>query len=178
MLGLAILVASVDTLAFKGCGMRSILEGIFSDKSLRPVALSELKRPRTPNSYLAADGDQTQKKTSAPALRLAMPVERAQELVREIMLDTFSAEERESEHGLLFIDRSALMRFPDGLYAWFDQVEGEGGAGTMTRVALFSRSVYGRRDFGVNLARVDILKRMLESRDGTDAAAAENTSES
>ena len=56
----------------------------------------------------------------------------------------------------VFVIRTKTMRFPNGLSYWIDET-GEGGF----RVSLYSWSVYGRRDYGVNRAYVRSLAERL-----------------
>jgi uncharacterized protein (DUF1499 family) len=48
-----------------------------------------------------------------------------------------------------FVQRSALMRFPDSITVRFIALDD-----SQSTLAIYSRSHYGRRDFGVNKARV------------------------
>ena len=50
-----------------------------------------------------------------------------------------------------FVARSKLFRFPDRITV---EVAGVPGEGERSALAVYSRAVYGRRDFGVNQARV------------------------
>ncbi|MGE5148257.1 MAG: DUF1499 domain-containing protein [Candidatus Eiseniibacteriota bacterium] len=51
-----------------------------------------------------------------------------------------------------FVARSRVFRFPDRITAGVFAVA---GAGERSALAIWSRAVYGRRDFGVNRARVE-----------------------
>ena len=62
-----------------------------------------------------------------------------------------------------FVARSRIFRFPDRITAAVFPVR---GAGERSALAIWSRAVYGRRDFGVNRARVERWLRLLEERLG------------
>lgn len=59
----------------------------------------------------------------------------------------------ESDEGILqydFVQRTALMRYPDSVTVRFLPLEDR-----RSTLAIYSRSHYGRKDFGVNKARID-----------------------
>ena len=120
--------------------------------SLHRVDFASLIRPKTPNTFLMApDGlCQAAKVDQAPP---TFPVAPAK--LRQAFLSVVIAQPRVS-HTLAdepqlyddFVVRSALFRFPDLVSVQF-LAHGKGGA----TLALYSRSVYGRSDLGVNRAR-------------------------
>ena len=76
--------------------------------------------------------------------------------LRSVLLQALSTEPRlrlasedEARHRLVFIQRSLLLRFPDVITVELIPLEGE-----RSTLAILSRSRYGRKDFGVNSARV------------------------
>lgn len=62
-----------------------------------------------------------------------------------------------------FVARSRVFRFPDRITVAVFAVP---GGGERSALAVWSRAVYGRRDFGVNRARVERWLRLLEDRLG------------
>jgi uncharacterized protein (DUF1499 family) len=62
-----------------------------------------------------------------------------------------------------FVARSRVFRFPDRITV---AVFPAAGAGERSVLALWSRAVYGRRDFGVNRARAERWLHLLEKRPG------------
>jgi uncharacterized protein (DUF1499 family) len=62
-----------------------------------------------------------------------------------------------------FVARSRIFRFPDRITV---AVFPAAAAGERSALAIWSRAVYGRRDFGVNRARVERWLRLLEGRLG------------
>ena len=116
-----------------------------------PMDMAHLVRPATPNTALAAPADYTpvpdivtgvyslppdQLFTAAVAMAEAQP--------RSFVLKTY--DERLQAH---FVVRSAVFGFPDLVTI---QVLPDGAG--KSRLILWSRSVYGHSDFGVNRARV------------------------
>lgn len=129
-----------------------------------PMDMTRLRRPATPNTALAAPSG------SDPAPDLVtppypVPPRRLYDAVRRVA----QAQPRTHLHAAYdellqahYVARSRWLNFPDLVAV---QVrDGEGGG---SRLVLWSRSVYGRSDFGVNRAR---LRAWL---DGLDAALAE-----
>lgn len=112
-----------------------------------PMDMARLSRPGTPNTALAAPPGFT----PAPDIetrRYPVPPDRLYAAIRSVAL----AQPRTHLHAVFdgqlqahFVARSALLNYPDLIAV---QVTPESG------LILWSRSVYGRSDFGVNRARL------------------------
>jgi uncharacterized protein (DUF1499 family) len=63
----------------------------------------------------------------------------------------------------LIVARSKVFRFPDRITVGVFAVPGEG---ERSALAIWGRAVYGRRDFGVNRARIERWLRILSERLG------------
>ena len=126
---------------------------VFSVGAAEAVDFSTLVRAETPNQYLlcpaklcdAGEPDQFSPtfETSAANLRRAWD-------------DVAKAEPRTERLGVFLegrqvvdVQRSAVFRFPDVITAEFIQIDEQ-----RATLAIYSRSVYGRSDFGVNGKRV------------------------
>jgi uncharacterized protein (DUF1499 family) len=116
-----------------------------------PIAFAVLERPATPNTALAAPRDLV---PGVPDIVLAdfpVPPQRLRDalvVVAAMQPRVFpQASTGAQDH---WVARSALLNFPDLITA---QVfpRGEGGSA----LVLYSRSVYGRSDFGANRARLE-----------------------
>jgi uncharacterized protein (DUF1499 family) len=119
-----------------------------------------LTRPGTPNTYLIApEGLCRQAKIDAVAPVFDVPAARLrQELLGIIIAEPRSSHTLADEQALYddFVVRSAVFGFPDLISVKFLDVKG--GKSTL---ALYSRSVYGRWDLGVNRTRAQAwLKRL------------------
>ena len=120
--------------------------------SLHRVEFASLKRPSTPNTFLMApDGlCKAAKVDQEPPVFAMSPAK-----LRQAFLSVVIAQPRVS-HSLAdepelyddFVVRSALFQFPDLVSVQF--IAGKGKTSTL---ALYSRSVYGRSDLGVNRRR-------------------------
>jgi uncharacterized protein (DUF1499 family) len=124
-------------------------------QGLPPPVLMDMKhiqRPDSPNTALAAPaGNQPAPDIVTPAF--ASPAKRLYDAVRTVAMAqdrVFLAAEYPAERQMHFVARSAVFNFPDLITA---QVT-ETGPDSSTLV-LYSRSVYGHRDFGVNRRRLD-----------------------
>ena len=113
-----------------------------------PMDMARLARPSTPNTALAAPQgfspapDIATHRYSVPPYRLYAAIRSvAQAQPRTHLHAAFDA--RRQAH---FVARSALLNFPDLIAV---QVTPE------SDLILWSRSVYGRSDFGVNRARLE-----------------------
>ena len=125
----------------------------------RPIDFARLERPATPNTALAAPaGFRPPPDLITPAYALAAPALFA--LVRQVAASeprTYPAASFApplQEDATLqedWVVRSAWWNFPDLVTAQVTP-DGAGHAGLI----LYSRSVYGRSDFGVNRARLRV----------------------
>jgi uncharacterized protein (DUF1499 family) len=114
----------------------------------RPIDFATLARPATPNTALAAPAEST---PIVPDIALA-PLSRPPEHVRDAVLAAATADSV-FDHGatgdqLHWVARSSLFNFPDLITA---EITADGNG---TRLILWSRSVYGRSDFGQNRKRL------------------------
>ena len=113
--------------------------------------MSHIERPASPNSALAAPaGSDPAPDIITPVF--AVPASRLYPAVIAVAADrprTFLAVEYPADRQAHFVARSAVFNFPDLITA---QVN-EAGADHSTLV-LYSRSVYGYSDFGVNRQRL------------------------
>ena len=120
--------------------------------SLHRVDFSSLKRPRTPNTFLMApEGFCKQARADMPSpIYVAAAPKLRHELLSIIIAEPRVAHTLADEAGLYddFVVRSALFRFPDLISV--QVIDAGGGKSTL---ALYSRSVYGRSDLGVNRRR-------------------------
>jgi uncharacterized protein (DUF1499 family) len=114
--------------------------------------MSHIERPPSPNSALAAPkGTQPTPDIVTPGF--PVPAARLYAAVRAVAAGqprVFLAAEFPAQRQVHFVARSAVFNFPDLIAA---QV-GEAGPDHSTLV-LYSRSVYGYGDFGVNRQRLD-----------------------
>ena len=113
----------------------------------------EAEGERGPGRWLLADGG------DAPALRLAVPPERALAAFDAVALAA-GAERlvwRPEEGRATYVDRSRVVGFPDYVSV---RASAEGQA---TRLSAYSRLRFGSDDFGVNRARLEVWARSLEA---------------
>jgi uncharacterized protein (DUF1499 family) len=117
----------------------------------RPIDMSHFERPASPNTALAAPSGFT----PAPDIVTPQYAVPAQHLYEEVLAvaegqpRTFLASNDRPRLQAQFVARSAWLNFPDLIVA---QVNAAGP--DASTLALYSRSVYGYGDFGVNRARV------------------------
>ncbi len=116
------------------------------------IDFETLKRPRTPNTFLLApEGLCKQSKTDMTAPVYAVPAAKLrQEFLNVVIAQPRTSHVLADEKGLYddFVVRSALFRFPDLVAVKFIDLKGK-----TSTIALYSRSVYGRSDLGVNRKR-------------------------
>ena len=124
----------------------------FMDPTNR-IDFATLKRARTPNTFLMApEGLCKQSKIDVEAPVFASsPTKLRQEFLRLAIAKPRVTHLFKDDVGLYddFLVRSALFGFPDLISVRF--LDAQGGK---SRIAVYSRSVYGRSDLGVNRARI------------------------
>ncbi len=118
-----------------------------------------LRRPASPNTALAApdaagNGDITTPIYPVPASRLYAAVS----AVAAAQPRTYQAAEFQLQMQLHWVVRSAMLNFPDLVTA---QVEPAGPDGST--LLLYSRSVYGYSDLGVNRKRLAVWLAALDT---------------
>jgi hypothetical protein len=115
-----------------------------------PMDMTKIERPTTPNTFLAGpagmkpDPDVVTGEQDMPAAAL---YEKARVLFGR-QPRTYVAAEFPDRLQIHYVVRSALMNYPDLVTVQVD----DAGANRSTLV-IWSRSVYGRSDFGVNRER-------------------------
>ena len=112
---------------------------------------TRIERPATPNTALAAPKDfSPTPDIVTPEYRLSAPDLLA--AVRNMALAeprVFLAADYPQAGQVYFVARSAVLNFPDLIAVQAREVPGGG-----SELVLYSRSVYGRSDLGVNQARL------------------------
>ena len=118
----------------------------------QPIDMHTIERPASPNTALAGPaGFAPAPDVLTPTYQ--MPAAQLNEAVRAVATAqprTFLAADYAAEHKTHWVVRSAVFNFPDLVTA---QVT-DAGPDSSTLV-LYSRSVYGRSDLGVNRQRID-----------------------
>ncbi len=113
--------------------------------------LSHIQRPASPNTAFAAPAGAAQRPDIVTPL-FPVPPLRLYEDVLAVAAEqprTFLAASYPDQQQAHFVVRSALFNFPDLVTAQIGQADG-----TNSTIELYSRSVYGYSDFGVNQKRL------------------------
>ena len=146
IVGIAVAVAA---LILEG----STLESVFKVGDVPVVDFATLQRDSTPNQYLLCPATLCTTQTDGAAPVFDMPVEKLQ-----ASWDAMIAEQPRvqvlrrdiTNMQVDYVQRSRLLRFPDLVTVRF--LPGDDGHATL---AIYSRSVYGKGDFGVNRDRIE-----------------------
>ena len=121
-------------------------------RSGEDVAVTAFRGPVPENAFLACPPGYCALTDATPVPVFNIPADRLEMYWNEIVdleprLTPVETEPR--HHGFVYIQRSALFRFPDVI-----TVELVALAPNRSSLAIYSRSRYGRSDFGVNRRRV------------------------
>jgi len=114
--------------------------------------MERIRRPDSPNTALAAPAG-TEPAPDIVTPEFAVPATRLYDAVRTLAADqerVFLAAEYPAERQMHFVARSAVFNFPDLITAQITEAGPD-----RSKLVLYSRSVYGYRDFGVNRQRLD-----------------------
>ncbi|MDX2142362.1 MAG: DUF1499 domain-containing protein [Rhodospirillaceae bacterium] len=136
---------------FVGGTQGGVFDKLLSHKNPTPVDFRALTLPESPNKYLIAPAGTTTAKADETAPSFAMPVADLKIKFLAMVAAQPNVEKLwESPDGLKFqyVQRTPIMRWPDIIDV---QLLAQDGGSTL---ALYSRSVYGYSDMGVNKARV------------------------
>jgi uncharacterized protein (DUF1499 family) len=147
-----------------------ILEGetletvVFDIPEVPVIDFATLQRGPKPNQYLLCPAKlcQTQTDGEAPVFDVSVSKLRAEwdELIAEQPRVEVLRRDLTNEQ-VDYVQRSRLLRFPDLITVRFLPVDD-----THATVAIYSRSIYGKGDMGVNRARVEEWLARLKARLG------------
>ena len=159
--GALLLFAVAAVLLFTPAG-KGPLERLFAVGDLAPFDFAKPDLPDEPNRFLLCPPDFCGATPQAESPAFAVPVETLGEAWRDLA----AAQPRvtllaESEDGLRldYVQRSARFRFPDIITVRFIAL-----SPAESTLAVYSRSLYGRSDFGVNRERIESWLELLRAR--------------
>ncbi|ACT59687.1 DUF1499 domain-containing protein [Hirschia baltica] len=115
--------------------------------------LKTMTLPKTPNTYLLApEGycQNAQPNGAAPVYAGKTPAQLKVEFVRAIENESRLSVLEDEEFCMELRQRTPLVGWPDYISVCFLEAD-EGGS----TLAIYSRSKYGRKDFGVNRKRIE-----------------------
>ena len=129
------------------------LTALFPVGDVETVDFAELKLTDKPNQFLMCPPGFCGANPNADSSVFDVSVEQLRERWREVVTVQprvkLLAEDEEGQQSD-YVQRSARFRFPDIITVRFISV-----SSSQSMLAIYSRSVYGGRDFGVNRERID-----------------------
>lgn len=132
---------------------RPLLDRLFAVGQVPAIDFASLRPGARPNRFLMCPPDLCAAAGNAESPAFEVPAERLRERWREVA----SARPRVELVGssadgwqLDYVARSARLRFPDLVTVRFVSL-----APGRSTLAIYSRALYGRRDFGVNRTRIE-----------------------
>ena len=152
--------AALGTGAFFAIGPERVWER-FGPGDLGEVDFVTLKRRDTPNDALACRAGFCAAKADIEAPVFARPAQEMFDVVDMALADEPNLEKIASDEArgtLRYVQRSKLMRYPDTINVRVVALS-DGGS----TVLIYSRSQLGRRDLGVNRARIERWIRLISS---------------
>ncbi len=140
------------------------LEAYFDLGEVPVVDFSTLERRPTPNQYLLCPTGMCAAETDGAAPIFNVPAPKLQAAWDEMIAEQPRVQvlRRDITNKQIdYVQRSRLMRFPDLITVRFVPMDD-----THATIAIYSRSVYGKGDMGVNRARVEEWLAKLKARLG------------
>lgn len=129
------------------------LEQAFTVGNVPVIDFASLQRTSTPNQYLLCPAGMCTAETDGAAPVFDLPADQLQGAWELMIADQPRVQEVHRDLTLTQVDyvqRSRLFRFPDVITVRFVPVDD-----THSTLAIYSRSIYGKGDMGVNRARID-----------------------
>ena len=147
--GFIFLIIVIITLVLTSCTQ--------SVKPLPLVQFDHLILPTSPNYCLATLTPQGKRQFLAPSFNFSA------EKLRAIVMQLVQQQPRvkllqQTKNQLQYVQRSALFRFPDIIDIRFIPIDKQ-----QSRLLLYSRSLYGYSDFGVNCKRLNYWIKLLQT---------------
>jgi len=140
------------TLLFSPLGERP-LTALFAVGDVETVDFAELKPRDDPNWFLVCPPGFCGASASADSPVLDIPIERLRARWREVVAAQPRVEllaEHQDGWQFDYVQRSAWFRFPDIITVRFISA-----SPSQSTLAIYSRSIYGGSDFGVNRERIE-----------------------
>ena len=159
LIALAGIAVAFATLIIEGQTLETV---IFAVGEVPVVDFATLQRKPTPNQYLLCPAAMCVTQTDGAAPVYDVPVTKLQVVWDQMIAEQPRVEVQRRDITNMQIDyvqRSRLLRFPDLVTVRFVPVDD-----THSTLAIYSRSVYGKGDLGVNRARVEEWLARLKSR--------------
>jgi uncharacterized protein (DUF1499 family) len=169
ILKIAALLTAVITLALLlyiyAPGGKQRLEAFFSLPPETMVDFTSLKKTDKPNQYLVCPQNYCAQTPDRIAPLYTASTQELAQTFEQIAMSMPDVEKRGppiAGSGFIqynFVQRTPTMRYPDLITVrFFEHSQGQTG------LAVYSRSVYGRSDFGVNQKRIDSWLDILDKR--------------
>jgi uncharacterized protein (DUF1499 family) len=148
LIAVVVVIAVAAVLLFTPLGKRP-LSALFSIGDFEAVDFEDLKLMDKPNQFLMCPPGICNGHADSPVFDV--PVDELRELWRDVVT-TQPRVELLAENGqqIDYVQRSERFRFPDIITVRFISV-----SPSQSTLAVYSRSVYGKSDFGVNRKRIE-----------------------
>ena len=135
------------------------LTALFAVGDVETVDFADLKLTDKPNQFLICPPDYCGADPQAESPTLDLPVEGLRErwqlvLAGQPRVELLAGNSESWQYD--YIARSARFRFPDIITVRFIPI-----SSSRSTLAIYSRSIYGRSDFGVNRERIEAWLRLL-----------------
>ncbi|MCG8491810.1 MAG: DUF1499 domain-containing protein [Sneathiellales bacterium] len=140
------------------------LKTLFQVGNIEKTDFKSLRLTENPNQYLVCNSHLCSASFHVESPKFSIPVERLKTLLEKVLSEQKDLEPQQEMNADLYQDlvqRTRLVRYPDVITVQLQEL----GPNSST-LAIYSRSVYGRSDFGVNKDRIDAwLARLKELAD-------------
>ncbi|MEZ5833881.1 MAG: DUF1499 domain-containing protein [Dongiaceae bacterium] len=160
----AITLAGIAVAAVALIWEGTTLESIFSIGDVPVIDFQTLQRGPNPNQYLLCPAKLCSAEADGTAPVFDLPIDQLQSAWSQMIADQPHVQLLRRDITNMQIDyvqRSRLLHFPDLITVRFVPVDD-----THSTLAIYSRSIYGKGDFGVNRERIGTWIAKLKARIG------------
>lgn len=154
-LGLFIVViAAAIGIFFAFIRTDAMMIGFFPEGPAEPVDFATLTLKDSPNQYLVCPENLCNGQQHRVSASYSMPAEELASLWYEIVSEKPRTVQMQVDNGAVnqvdYVQRTELMQYPDWITVRFIELDDR-----QSTLAIYSRSVYGESDLGVNQERID-----------------------
>lgn len=146
-------VAAAVIVAWLAVGREESLELVFGPITPTKIDFATLSKKPSPNQYLVCPPDLCAARPDAESPVYEVSATALRDAWRAVALSAPRVTETAADEAAMqydFVQRSKIMRYPDTISVRFIPLDEE-----RATLAIYSRSHYGRSDFGVNQARIE-----------------------
>ncbi len=147
-----VIVVILMGVSIAGFGRERVLSFLFGPIDQTPIPFATLKKTPNPNQHLVCPENLCTETPDAISPVFPIPADQLKQKWSEVMANQPNIDPEVIDEGnetFTYIQRTLLIRYPDSITVQFLPLNT-----TTSTLAIYSRSHYGKSDFGVNEKRI------------------------